>query len=134
MATKVPSEPVEAFRLGEVVGRVLTYCEQVKAGAKLVGELGILRSDMETVRNTVDGEGCRVEFRERRSGERITAEVFFHPWVQVLLAEVHRGQGNGPPSALDVWVSGKLFGYSDHEVASFLSRRGYVKEPTRSAS
>ena len=42
---KVPADEKDAFRLGEVVGRVLTYCEQVKGGAKLVGELGVLRED-----------------------------------------------------------------------------------------
>jgi hypothetical protein len=131
---KVPSNPVEAYRLGEVVGRVLTYCEQVGAGAKLVGELGVRREDVEAIREAAECEGCHVRFIERDSDERVTAEVFAQDWVAVLLDEMRQGQRDDPPSALDVWMSGKLFGYSDHEIASFLRRRGYIREPTRSAS
>lgn len=134
MPMRVPSDPVEAYRVGETIGRVVTYCEQVQAGAKLVGEFGVLRQDTVAVREAVEREGCHVRFVERGSDERVTAEVFSQEWVAVLLDEMSQGQRDDPPSALDVFMSGKLFGYSDHEIASFLRRRGYIRELIRSAS
>jgi len=128
---RVPRDPLEAFRQGEIVGRVATYCEQVSTGTKLIGQLTVRRQDESVVRRTAKSEGCRVRFRRYDDQQRSCATLYYYPFVRTLLRDLEREESRrrgNCPSALHVWTAGKLFGYSDYEVGKFLAAKGYVNE------
>jgi len=133
---RVPRDPLEAFRQGEIVGRVVTYCEQLATGTKLIGQLVVRRCDKSLVRQTVKSEGCRVHFGQCDDQQRSCATLYCHDFALALLRDLEREEGSredGCPTALGIWTAGKLFGYSDYEVGKFLAARGYVVDSVRSA-
>ncbi|HBB95556.1 MAG TPA: hypothetical protein DC054_09205 [Blastocatellia bacterium] len=118
----------EAFQKGYLVGKAEVYCEQVRTGAKLAGAFGFDRRYVGLVRRTVRTEGCKVVIDQAYSPDRATAYVYKYAFVKKLMKTFFSRSGK-PVAGSAIWVSGKLFGYSDFEIARYLEERGYVSNP-----
>jgi hypothetical protein len=117
---------LDAFQKGYLVGKAEVYCEQVRTGAKLVGAFGFDRSYIALVKRTVKTEGCKLVIDQSYSPERATAYVYRYAFVRLLMKTLLSSSGESV-SGTAIWVSGKLFGYSDCEIARYLEEHGYVK-------
>jgi len=109
-----------------IFGQLITYCEQVLTGTKLVAEIGIDKIYTKFVQETVKKEGCKAVFDFKRSKERTTAYIYKYNFVALLIKELWFKKKEEQPSPLEIWASGKLFGYSDHEIALYLWEHGYI--------
>jgi len=121
---------LDAFQKGYLVGKAEVYCEQVRTGAKLVGAFGFDRRYIGLVKRTVRTEGCKVVIDQSYSPERATAYVYRYAFVRLLIKTLLSSSGESV-SGTAIWVSGKLFGYSDCEIARYLEDQGYVKNALR---
>lgn len=128
---RVARQPLEAFEQGYIYGQVVTYCEQVKAGAKLVGEMLFHKKHAALLRRLVADEGCKVIFDFNRAEDRAEAWIYKYRFMERLLKEARVRNPSGPRSALDTWITGKLFGYSDFEIARCIEQSGYFKNPLK---
>jgi hypothetical protein len=99
----IDQKPLRAFTQGDTHGRILAYCECLRTGTKLVTEALVNRRDIDWV---------------------VPINLFKYPWVRQLLKE--NNEKGAPTSAFDNWVTGKLFGYSDIEIAKFLREKGLI--------
>ena len=107
--------------------QALVYSQQVAAGAKLAAQMMVHRGLAEVVSEWVTRAGCKTVVTSEGDWEIIT--IYKYPFVRVLLEEMEARRTGDPPSLLDVWSSGKLFGYSDYEIAGFLEDNGYMQSP-----
>ncbi len=103
---------------GYLVGKTEVYCEQVRTGAKLVGAFGFNRELLPLVKKTVRTEGCKLIVDE--SEDRATAYVYRYPLAKLLIKKML--DYSGKASATAIWTTGKVFGYSDYEIARYLEK------------
>jgi hypothetical protein len=111
-------DPLDAFQKGYLVGKAEAYCEQIRTGAKLVGAFGFDRRYIRLVRKTVKTEGCKLIVNEAYG--RATAYVYRYPFAKLLIKNMLRFSGKA--SATTIWTTGKVFGYSDYEIARYLEQ------------
>jgi len=119
---------LDAFQKGYLTGKAEVYCEQIRTGAKLVGAFGFDRRYIGLVKRTIRTEGCKVVIDQAYSKDRTraTAYVYRYAFVKALMKTFFKPSGE-PVAGSAIWVSGKLFGYSDFEIARYLEEQGYVK-------
>jgi hypothetical protein len=132
-ATIIPTisqDPMRAFSQGDTLGRVLAYCECVRAGCKLVADLLVNRRDIDWVEDLISDEGLLCSVDREHSSDYYHVDVFKNRWVVSLLDSLR--ERGAPKSFFDHWVNGKLCGYSDSEIYAFLDSAGIA--PTRSPS
>jgi hypothetical protein len=126
-AIAIPDTPDAAFYTGEVLGRVITYCEQVKTGTKLVAQLQMHRRHKDLIDDWIKQEGCFVRWSSSGDGNYLEAYIFKYEFVAILIEELFFAEAaESAPSALMVWCAGKLFGYADMEIGRFLEEKGYT--------
>jgi hypothetical protein len=101
---------------GYLVGKAEVYCEQVRTGAKLVGAFGFNKDHLPLVKKTVKTEGCKLLVDE--SNGRATAYVYRYAFARRLIKTMLGYSGKASSAA--IWTTGKLFGYSDFEIARYL--------------
>ena len=121
---RVSRDPMRAFGQGYTLGKVETYCEQVRTGTKLVASVLVNKKDIELTRHIIIREDCKALIDMTHSTDFASVFIFKYDFVKSLLEE--RNQRGTPKSALDNWVNGKLFGYSDYEIARWLHEHGYI--------
>jgi len=120
----------EEFQRGYITGVAVTYCEQVKTGAKLIAQLGCSAAFRKLVQDTVTVEECKVRFFDRGCG-RIAALIFEDDMSDFLAQKIMAEGGGSDPTPLSIWATGKLFGYSDEKVVSYLKGLGYSHRPIK---
>jgi hypothetical protein len=120
-----------AFSLGFVLGQTTAYIEQVVAGAKLAAEIGCSKDYLEEILVTVSHHNCEALVRDREYG-RVGVWIFRLPYVRKLIEEMT--DKTTPPTAAEVWAMGKLFGYSDAEIGTYLQRYDLVRSASDSES
>lgn len=121
---KVSDDPMRAFSQGDTLGRILTYCECVKTETKLLAEALVNRRDIDWVERVIANEGCRSIVDRAHSEDYAKVYLFKHSWVRQILEE--RKRKDAPKSALNNWITGKLFGYSGNAIAEFLREKGLL--------
>ena len=111
--------------------QALVYSQQVAAGAKLAAEIMVKDDLADTVVGVALREGCLSRIENPSSGW-VSVVIYKYPFVGMLVDEMHaRPRVAGRPSMLAVWSEGKLFGYSDYEIAKYLEDHGYVDSALR---
>jgi hypothetical protein len=121
-------DPLDAFEKGYLVGKAEVYCEQVRTGTKLVGAFGFDRKYIGLVKRTVRTEGCKLVIDQTYSKDRATAYVYRYAFVKLLMRR-YFSSSSEPVAGAAIWVAGKLFGYSDFEIAHYLEEHNYVRNP-----
>jgi len=102
--------------------QALVYAQQVAAGAKLAATLQVKDQLSTAVRVACKREGCSTLVEKRDGWAYIW--IYKYSFVRLLIEEVKKR--GAPKSALDTWVNGKLFGYSDYEIACALELEGHI--------
>ena len=102
--------------------QALVYSQQVAAGAKLAATLQVKGQLITAIEGTCEREGCNILFEKRDGWAYVW--IYKYPFVRLLIEEIKRR--GAPKSALDTWVNGKLFGYSDYEIACALEKEGHI--------
>ena len=118
-----PCTPPSATERVDAESQALVYAQQVDAGAKLVATLQVKHELAAAVEATCRQEGCAVSIEKRDGWAYVW--IYKYPFVRLLIEEIKRR--GSPKSALDTWVNGKLFGYSDYEIARALEREGHIE-------
>jgi plasmid replication initiation protein len=103
--------------------QALVYSQQVTAGAKLAATLQVKCEMTSDVQAVCEREGCQVVVDMRDGWAYIW--IYKYPFVRLLIDAVRKR--GAPKSALDTWINGKLFGYSDYEIARALEKEGYIE-------
>lgn len=104
--------------------QALVYAQQVATGTKLAASFMVKPELVDAVAKTILAEGCR--FVVDSDGRWATIWVYKYPFVELLIEEKRAGKEHGRPSPLEIWSTGKLFGYSDYEIARFLEQHEYI--------
>jgi len=113
--------------------QALVYAQQVFAGAKLAASLTVKSSLGNIVAIVAEQEGCQTIIENNDNWRTII--IYKYPFVSLLIKEIQaRWHSSEPPSLYDVWSTGKLFGYSDYEIAIYLQDQGYIESALRSKS
>ncbi len=105
--------------------QALVYSQQVATGAKLAASLMVRTSAADAVTAIAEAEGCKTLVDTEEDWK--TVWIYKYPFVRLLIDEMRARQSAERPSPLDVWITGKLFGYSDYEIARFLQDHGYIE-------
>ena len=102
---------------GYLAGQVAAYCEMVVCGVRLAGQITLPTRYEKKVRLLIAQEGCRVK-THRVNAERISLWIYREKGARRLIDSLQ----SAPASASGVWGMGKLFGYADREILSFIKR------------
>ncbi|MDD5264346.1 MAG: hypothetical protein PHU43_05865 [Candidatus Bipolaricaulis sp.] len=95
----------------------------MKTGAKLVAECLVNKRDIEWVKRLVEDEGCSLEIDNLGDdADFVDVHIVGSELGRQLVCEVK--ERGAPKGALDTWINGKLFGYSDAEISRFLFGAG----------
>ncbi len=108
-----------------ISGILSTYCEQILCGTKLAAEFGFHKDDQPIVETIIQKNNCRYIIKKRECN-RLVVWIYKYNFVATLIQELFI-QNHDKISLLTIWASGKLFGYSDFEIASYLQEHGFVE-------
>ncbi len=113
-----------------LLGIISSLCEQINTGTKLVAEIGIDKTYLAYAKKIIQDENCKTLFKIRPY-KRAVLWIYKYNFVAVLIKELYfnKKNSNYKPSVSDIWISGKLFGYSDFEIGKYLKEHGYINEP-----
>jgi hypothetical protein len=108
-------------------GQVSAYCEQVSAGAKLCAQLIIQNEYGEMIKTFIKKEKCKsIYFNEGKHFKVIF--IYKYDFAKFIIYELVRRSKNKTPKAFEIWMSGKMFGYSDYEISKYLKKHGYLQK------
>jgi hypothetical protein len=105
-------------------GMTAGYCQLIRLGGKLVAEVTFDQKSLPVVKDAIAEEKCQAIFTEVDGYERITAWIYKYPFVADLIKEWFLADPERMPTAFSIWATGKLFGYSDREIESYLIKHG----------
>ena len=103
------------------------YCERVRTGQALAAETMVPRTETKRVRRLCAESGCRVQFSEFGSEDFLAARIYRRPHAQLIMRELFKDGSGRKPTALEMWATGKLFGYAEAEIEAFLRASGYLR-------
>jgi len=104
----------------------MVYAQQVATGAKLAASMMVPNRATRAASMAAQREGCSV--LEYKDGEWTTLWIYKYPFVRLLIDHKQSCvEEQERPSAFGIWSTGKLFGYSDYEIAKFLEQHGYIE-------
>jgi hypothetical protein len=110
-----------------LLGQVTAYCEQIKAGAKPCAQLLCLKEYVPLVSEIAVSDGCKIVQKEA-STDISAVFIYKSDFIKPIINELLIGRGDKDPTLFEVWATGKLFGYSDAEIYSYLQMHGYLKD------
>lgn len=112
----------EAYLEGFLAGQVIAYCEQVRTGSRLAGQIDCDERYAVTLADLAQREDCLTKIQTTCQG-RVSLWVY----KQELAVRIIDYLQSAPQSEVGVWGMGKLLGYADCEIVRFV-------ESSRSAS
>lgn len=121
------------FGLGLLLGQLTIHCEQVKTGIKLAAQIGCSLSDLDLVLTTAKQEDCKFIVVKNQEFNRASVWLYQKKIAEILIEELEKETA---PSASDIVIAGKLFGYSDHAIEEYIMKQfssQQVKEVFESA-
>ena len=121
---KISDDRIEAFQQGEASGRAEVYCECVRTGAKLAARIMVRKAILPFVVKTISANEVRYKI-EPITDEMALVWIYKYQFVETLIAEISQRE-DGAQSLASAWVFGKLFGYSDYEIACYLKEQDYI--------
>jgi len=121
---RIPTKGPTITEQVDAESQALVYAQQVVAGAKLAATLQVKDQLADLVESVCEREGCSILIEKRDGWAYVW--IYKYPFVRLLIDEIKRR--GAPKSALDTWVNGKLFGYSDHEIAHALEKEWHIRE------
>lgn len=117
------------FESGFVSGQAAAYCEQVRNGGKLAAQINCDSTYAELVEALAAEEGCRCVIEFLAPG-RVSLWLYRHEFVAGLISHFQ----STAPSEAGIWSMGKLFGYSDDQIARFIQDTSLTQARSTSES
>jgi hypothetical protein len=117
----------EAFKKGDVSGRVFELCYQVTRGAKPAASLDVARDMLPVIASVISGEGCKYRVTADQPA-RICVDLYQMDHVLVVLQTIPLLKGIVPDAFIQ-WCIGKVYGYSEVAIAEFLREQGMNPPP-----
>ena len=105
---------------GFLAGQAVAYCEMVRLGIRLAGQLDVPLDACARLVLLVQREGCKA--RVVSSRDRAAIWIYYDGRVERLIDALD-GITAPMPSDVAIWGMGKLFGYSDLDVLDYLTSR-----------
>ena len=106
-------------------GQVSAYCEQVSAGAKLCAQLIIQNEYGAMIKRFIKKEKCKYIYFSEGNNFKVIF-IYKYDFAKFIIYELVRRNKNKTPKAFEIWVAGKMFGYSDYEISKYLKKHGYL--------
>lgn len=106
---------------GYLAGQVVAYCEQVKRGSRLAGQITLPTRYLKKLLLLIAQEGCK-EKTERINAERVSLWIYREKGAKRLIDIMQSCPDSEPVTELGIWSMGKLFGYADREILRFIKR------------
>ena len=103
---------------GFLAGQAVAYCERVVTGAGLAAQLVCPNAYVETLAQLITKEDCEVLIAPHEYG-RTSLWIYRDELAKRLILAL---QSTSAPSELSAWSMGKLFGYANQDVLSFIER------------
>src|SRR5678815_5304673 len=100
---------------GFLAGQAIAYCERVTTGMSMAAQLVCPESYKDKICQLVTGEGCKV-LAESRGSDQASIWIYRDELAVQLITNLQ----SAPASELGIWSMGKLLGYANHEVTSFI--------------
>jgi hypothetical protein len=116
-----------AFGRGLLLGQIITHCEHVLSGGKLAAQIGCQRDSIETAIAAIADEGCSYIIEDGATEGRVAIWIYKHSIAATVIQEL---SNKTAPSAADIVITGKLFGYSDHEIERYATGQCQVANLT----
>lgn len=104
---------------GFLDGQATAYCEQIRVGSRLAGAINCPEEHAERLRDLVVGEGCLVKMIPAELG-RVSVWIYRYEFLGNIIDRLS-ADTLGAPDAFAVWATGKLFGYADSEIATYIT-------------
>ena len=105
----------QTFESGFISGQVVAYCEQVRNGGKLAAQINCDMKYARMIEEIAVQEECRCLIESLVPG-RISLWIYKHDFVAGLISFFQ----SVPLSEAGIWSMGKMFGYSDDQIARFI--------------
>ena len=108
----------DRYVAGFLAGQTIAYCEMVSRGVRLAGQLDVPADACQTLAELISSEGCRCRVVSR-DAERAAIWIYREPSVERLIEAF---ESTCPtPADVAIWGMGKILGYSDQDVMTFLT-------------
>jgi hypothetical protein len=107
-----------AFGLGLLLGQIAVHCEHVTAGGKLAAQIGCDQENIGVACEAISKAGCHLIVDDSSKSERASVWIFKKAIAATLIRALEREPAPSPSGAV---ISGKLFGYSDHEIEEYVT-------------
>jgi len=103
---------------GFLAGQAIAYCERVGTGAGMAAQLVCPDAYVDTLSNLIAAEHCKVLVEPHESG-RTSLWIYRDELAKRLILAL---QSTPEPSELGIWSMGKLLGYANQDVLTFIER------------
>jgi hypothetical protein len=103
---------------GFLAGQVVAYCERVNTGSGLAAQLACPKIYVDKLIHLVAREGCK-SLVQPQEHDRVALWIYRDELVKRLIDHLESAS-TSEPSEFDIWSMGKLFGYADRDVVTFI--------------
>lgn len=108
-----------------ILGQISTYCEQVSTGAKLCAQLIFHNKYLSIISKAIKKEKCKAIFFNEGENFKVVF-IYKYDFARFIICELIKVNRKKIPNAFEIWVAGKMFGYSDYEISKYLKKHGYL--------
>lgn len=108
----------ELYVQGFLAGQAVAYCERIKTGGGVAAQLVCPRNYASDLIALISEEGCASAVEEVNP-ERVSLWIYRDELVKRLIDELQSRREAA--SEVEIWSMGKLFGYADRSVLSFVA-------------
>lgn len=108
----------DRYVAGFLAGQAVAYCEMVTRGVRLAGQLDVPLEARDTLVALIGREGCLARVIERDT-DRAAIWIYRDQGVEWLLDALETSFPT--PNAIAIWGMGKLLGYGNQDVMTFLA-------------
>jgi len=109
---------MDRYASGYWDGQAIAYCEQVRSGSRVAGQLSCEAGYAERLSSLIASENCQAIVEKHADG-RTTVWIYREDYVKDIIEWLQ----SIPQSKAGAWGMGKLLGYSDSEIANYIQNR-----------
>jgi len=84
--------------------------------------MGFHKRHVKMIYELIEEYGLRI-ILENKSEEFVDAVIYKYDYVPIPLQELRAWIGDKTDTVLNIWMSGKFFGYSDYEIGRLIKER-----------
>jgi hypothetical protein len=109
---------LDQYTEGFLDGQAVAYCERINTGMGIAAQLVCPDIYVETLTKLIAAEHCKALVVPHESG-RTSLWIYRDELAKRIILAL---QSAHSPTELEVWSMGKLFGYANQDVLSFIER------------